>query len=129
MGIVCTKKISEKEELIDKDIENDYYYADLIKDNNKLNIRKYIPVKIEFKDYLCIYNCITNKLLYEIFYYNIIGWKYGKYFWGINYRDSKKNELEILFKVDNNNKFCLSIKKKVNELLELNNRSDEMYKI
>lgn len=128
MGNSCTKKDSIKEQLIEEEMKNDYYYVDLIKDDDKLNIRKLIPVKIEFRDYFCIYSVYTNKLLYEISYYKINGWKYGKNFWGIMYNNSENKQLEALFRVDNNFKMCKSIKNKVNELLELNNRSEEMYK-
>ena len=139
MGISCSKKDKIKEKLIEEEIKNDYYYVDLIKNFKKIksikniknmeNIKdviKFIPVKLEFKDHFCVSNIYTNKLLYEISYYNISGWKSGKYFWGINYKNFDDNELELNFRVEDSYNMCKSIKNKVNELLELNNRNKEM---
>jgi hypothetical protein len=121
MGNSCIKK---DKKLIDKKSINDCYYVKLIKDNNK-NITKfgYIHVKLEFSDHLCIYNIDTNKLLYEISYYNIISWLHSKTEWGINYKNYDNMDFKLMFSVKNSDIMCNSIKKRVNELLELNNRN------
>jgi hypothetical protein len=125
MGNSCIKK---DEKLIEKKPINDCYYLKLIKDNNK-NIIKfgYIDVKLEFSDHLCIYNTDTNKLIYEISYYDITSWLHGKVQFGINYKNYDNVTFQLVFSVKNSDIICNSIKKRVNELLELNNRSKDMY--
>ena len=127
MGITCTKKDNIKEKLIDQEINYDTYYVDYIKEDNK--IRTYVPVKLVFSDHLCIYNIYTKKLIIEISYYKINGWKHGQNLWGIIYNNSENKTLEVLFRVNDNYEICNSIKKKVNELLELNNRTHEKYEL
>jgi len=125
MGNSCTKK---DKKLIDKKPINDCYYVKLVKDNKKNIIKSgCITVKLEFSDHLCIYNADTNKLLYEISYYDIISWFHGKIKWGINYKNCDNVEFKLIFSVKNSDIMCNSIKKRVNELLELNNMSKELY--
>ena len=107
--------------LIDNEIENDCYYVKIIKDTNK-KINIFLDVKLEFSDHLCIYEILTEekkeKLLYEISYYNILSWLYGKNQFGINYQNYNKKQYQLIFNVEKSSNVLGSIKNKINELLE-----------
>jgi len=116
---------SEKINLIIEEEESDYYNVQIIKDiqNEKNN---FLNIKLEFSDHLCIYGKEEEELIYEISYYNILSWLYGKNQFGINYQDYKKNKYQLIFQVEDSFNIVDSIKKKVNELLEYNGRIEKI---
>ena len=116
---------SEKINLIIDEEECDYYNVQIIKDiQNKKN--NFLNIKLEFSDHLCIYELEKEELIYEISYYNILSWLYGKKQFGINYQDYKKNKYQLIFQVENSFNIVNSIKKKVNELLEYTGEIEKM---
>jgi len=116
---------SDKINLIVEEEENDYYIVEIIKDNKNPK-NNFLDVKLEFGDLLCVNKIESNKLMYEISYFNISSWLYGKKQFGINYKMYDGTEYQIIFKVDNSRDLIKSIKNRVNELLEYTGKSHDM---
>jgi hypothetical protein len=90
--------------------------------NSNNNNKKFI---LEFNDLLYIYNN-NNKLIYEISYYKIQSWEYNNIKWGFKYLTYDNEEYKLSFKTNDAQNIIHSLKKKINELIDMENITDKL---